>query len=64
MGSVGIGIFASVVLQIVVLIDKLPEASTVIFAYELDFRVITRDVYQVVGQTIAIDVVAVAVAIA
>ena len=60
--SIGICIFTTVTAQIVVLFEELPESNTVSISGKLDFRIVARNIHQVVCQSVAIEVVAVGVA--
>ena len=62
--TIKVSILALVVLQIVILLDKVPESNAVVIADEFDFRVVAWNVHQVIGQSVAVDVVAVGIAVA
>ena len=59
---IGVSIFTTVTAQIIVLLEELPESNTVSIGSKLDFRVVARNINQVVCQSVAIKVVAVGVA--
>ena len=61
--TVCFSILTLVVLQILILLYKCPEVSTVSLILEIDFAVVAWDVHQVIANSITIDITIVHVAI-
>ena len=62
--AVSLCVLTLVVLQILVLLYELPECLAVGVAYEVDFRVVSRYVHQVVLDAVAVDIAVVEEAVA